>query len=113
MTTTIETVDIGWLLFCAALVLVMQAGFTALESGLVRSKNSICRVAFSDGADTALGDTVNIAARLTGEAGAGEVLISSELAAAGGLETTSLERRRLELRGRDQSVDAWVVRPSG
>ena len=26
---------------CAALVLLMQAGFTALESGLVRSKNSI------------------------------------------------------------------------
>jgi ammonium transporter len=39
--TTIETVDVGWLLFCAALVLFMQAGFTALESGLVRSKNSI------------------------------------------------------------------------
>jgi ammonium transporter len=39
--TTIETVDVGWLLFCAALVLLMQAGFTAIESGLVRSKNSI------------------------------------------------------------------------
>ena len=37
----VETVDIAWLLFCAALVLLMQAGFTALESGLVRSKNSI------------------------------------------------------------------------
>jgi ammonium transporter len=37
----VETVDIGWLLVCAALVLLMQAGFTALESGLVRSKNSI------------------------------------------------------------------------
>jgi class 3 adenylate cyclase len=39
--TTAQTVDIGWLLVCAALVLFMQAGFTALESGLVRSKNSI------------------------------------------------------------------------
>ena len=39
--TSIETVDLGWLLLCAALVLFMQAGFTALESGLVRSKNSI------------------------------------------------------------------------
>jgi ammonium transporter, Amt family len=39
--TSVETVDIGWLLVCAALVLFMQAGFTALESGLVRSKNSI------------------------------------------------------------------------
>src|SRR5262245_44772449 len=38
---TAEPVDIAWLLICAALVLIMQAGFTALESGLVRSKNSI------------------------------------------------------------------------
>ena len=36
-----EPVDISWLLVCAALVLLMQAGFTALESGLVRSKNSV------------------------------------------------------------------------
>jgi ammonium transporter len=42
-----ETVDLGWLLICAALVLFMQAGFTALESGLVRSKNSI-NVAFKN-----------------------------------------------------------------
>jgi ammonium transporter len=34
-------VDIAWLLVSAALVLFMQVGFTALESGLVRSKNSI------------------------------------------------------------------------
>jgi ammonium transporter len=34
-------VDISWLLLCSALVLLMQAGFTALESGLLRSKNSI------------------------------------------------------------------------
>src|SRR5262247_2254304 len=37
----VTNVDIAWLLVCAALVLFMQAGFTALESGLVRSKNSI------------------------------------------------------------------------
>ena len=41
MVTGVETVDIGWLLVCAALVLLMQAGFTALESGLVRAKSSI------------------------------------------------------------------------
>jgi len=28
---------------------------------------------------------------------------------AGALETTGLERRTLELRGKDQTVDAWVV----
>src|SRR5215831_17965179 len=49
--TTAETVDIGWLLLCAALVLFMQAGFTALESGLVRSKNSI-NVAIKNFANT-------------------------------------------------------------
>src|SRR5262249_42295321 len=37
----VRDVDIAWLLVAAALVLFMQAGFTALESGLVRSKNSI------------------------------------------------------------------------
>jgi adenylate cyclase len=58
---------------------------------------------------TALGDTVNTAARLTSLAGAGEILISAEAAAAGGLTTTGLERRSLELRGREQSIDAWVV----
>ena len=36
-----DPIDIAWLLVAAALVLFMQAGFTALESGLVRSKNSI------------------------------------------------------------------------
>src|SRR5215475_6577650 len=39
--TSARAVDIAWLLTAAALVLFMQAGFTALESGLVRSKNSI------------------------------------------------------------------------
>src|SRR5262245_51109783 len=33
--------DIAWVLVCAALVMLMQAGFSCLESGLARSKNSI------------------------------------------------------------------------
>ena len=57
---------------------------------------------------TAVGDTVNIAARLTSMAGAGEILISDAAAAAAGLDTSGLEKRALELRGREQSVDAWV-----
>jgi adenylate cyclase len=58
---------------------------------------------------TALGDTVNAAARLADLAGAGEILVSAEAAGAGGLETTGLERRTLELRGRDQSLEAWAA----
>ncbi|WP_334133928.1 ammonium transporter [Tepidimonas sp.] len=35
------SIDLLWLLLCAGLVFVMQAGFLCLESGLTRSKNSI------------------------------------------------------------------------
>jgi adenylate cyclase len=59
---------------------------------------------------TALGDTVNTAARLTDIAGAGEILISAEAASAARLERAGLERRKLELRGREKSVEAWVAR---
>lgn len=38
---TRQALDVAWLLVAAALVMFMQAGFSSLESGLVRSKNSI------------------------------------------------------------------------
>ena len=41
MSTTAQHLDIAWILICAALVMLMQAGFSCLESGLVRTKNSI------------------------------------------------------------------------
>lgn len=36
-----EQINTGWLLACSALVFIMQAGFCCLETGLVRTKNSI------------------------------------------------------------------------
>ena len=39
--TTQENLNFIWIILCAALVFFMQAGFSALESGLVRAKNSI------------------------------------------------------------------------
>ncbi len=45
--------DTTWILFCAFLVMVMQAGFCLLETGLVRSKNSI-NVAFKNLSDFCL-----------------------------------------------------------
>ena len=57
---------------------------------------------------TAVGDTVNTAARLCEAAGAGEVLVSEATAAAAALDTSGLEHRVLELRGREQTVGAWV-----
>ena len=80
--------------------------------GVHTGKSFVGTVGEGDARDfTALGDTVNTTARLTGLAGAGEILISAEAGAACGLDTTGLERRTLELRGREQTVDAWVAKP--
>jgi adenylate cyclase len=57
---------------------------------------------------TALGDTVNTAARLTSMAKAGEIVLSDATATAARLDTSGLEQRTLELRGREQTVLAWV-----
>jgi adenylate cyclase len=82
--------------------------------GVHTGKSFVGTVGEGDASDfTALGDTVNTAARLTDHAGAGEILISAEAAGAGSLQTTGLERRTLELRGRQQSLDAWVARVDG
>ena len=59
---------------------------------------------------TAVGDTVNTAARLAAVAGPGEILLSAEAATAAGIETTGLERRTLELRGRDQRLQVWAAK---
>jgi adenylate cyclase len=99
----------------AARGLLEQTGSDGLPLGVgVHSGRSfVGAVGEGDVKDfTALGDTVNTASRLTSLAGAGEVLISAETAAAGGLETAGLERRTLELRGREQSIDAWVCKGS-
>lgn len=47
MASTHQPVDLLWVLSCAVLVVLMQAGFTCVESGLVRAKNSI-NVAFKN-----------------------------------------------------------------
>ena len=68
------------------------------------------RVGEGDACDfTAVGDAVNTAARLASSAGAGEILVSSSAAEAAGLDAGGLEARTLELRGRDESVDAVVA----
>ena len=59
---------------------------------------------------TALGDSVNAAARLGSEAGAGEGLISEATASAAGLEFEGLERRLLMLKGRQEPMDVVVLR---
>jgi adenylate cyclase len=59
---------------------------------------------------TALGDNVNIAARLASKAGAGEVLVSETAWNAARPETESVERRELELKGKSEAVSVRVLR---
>jgi adenylate cyclase len=61
---------------------------------------------------SALGDTVNIAARLGSEAQAEEVLVSASTARAANLQTDGLERRHLSLKGRNEPVDVVVLQPN-
>jgi adenylate cyclase len=58
---------------------------------------------------TALGDNVNVTARLASAAGAGEILVSDATARAASLAPNGLERRRLDLRGRSESTDVVVL----
>jgi len=58
---------------------------------------------------TGVGDTVNIAARLGSVAAAGELLVSEVSARQAGIDTAGLERRRLELKGREERVEVVVL----
>lgn len=57
----------------------------------------------------ALGDTANTGARLSGEAQAGEILISAATLAAAGLDPAAYERRSLQLKGKTTPFEAWSL----
>jgi adenylate cyclase len=61
---------------------------------------------------TALGDNVNITARLVSVAAPGEALISEAAYTAGGVNLGELEERQLELRGMSEPISARVLRVS-
>ncbi len=58
---------------------------------------------------TALGDEVNVAARLAASAAAGEIVLSESTVAEAGLDATGLEKRTLDLKGKNKPVDVWVL----
>ena len=57
---------------------------------------------------TALGDTVNVTARLASAAAGGEILVSADASKLAGLRS-DLETRHLTLRGRQQPLDVRVL----
>jgi adenylate cyclase len=58
---------------------------------------------------TALGDVVNTTARLASSAATGEILVTDVAAGASGLDSTGLERRHLDLKGKRQATPVYVV----
>jgi adenylate cyclase len=62
----------------------------------------------SDTELTAMGDVVNVTARLSSVAAAGEILVTAGTAAAAGL-SADLPRRSLQLKGKSQATDVVVV----
>jgi adenylate cyclase len=61
---------------------------------------------------TAVGDVVNTAARIQGQAGPGELLFAETLYESVADLYPDLERRELALRGREESVVVCVLRPA-
>ena len=59
---------------------------------------------------TALGDVVNTTSRLASSAGAGELLVSRFAAHAADLDTTGLEHRVIDARGRSEPIEVVVLR---
>lgn len=70
--------------------------------GAVGSKDGLTNI-------VALGETVNTAAHLASQAGAGEVLITPEVMHSSGLDVTAAERRSLTLKNDSEPSDVFVV----
>jgi adenylate cyclase len=58
---------------------------------------------------TALGDTVNVAARLSSSAAAGETLVTLETAASANLDAARYQRRELDLKGKSAPTSVLVL----
>jgi adenylate cyclase len=58
---------------------------------------------------TALGDAVNVTARLASAAGPGELLVTAAAAEAATFEEAGLEHRSLDLRGKSTATDVLVI----
>ena len=59
---------------------------------------------------TAMGDAVNITARLASAAGMGEVLVTDGAMASAGMSSEQFERRSLELKGKSEATHVHVLK---
>ncbi len=61
---------------------------------------------------TALGDDINVGARIADSAATGEILASRRLTETIGMDTTGLEHRELNLKGKSMPFEVAVVKPT-
>ncbi len=61
---------------------------------------------------TALGDDINVGARLADSARTGEILASRRFTEAVGMDTSRLEKRELHLKGKTTAFDVAVIAPT-
>jgi class 3 adenylate cyclase len=59
---------------------------------------------------TVLGDAPNTAARLGSAVASGELAMSDDIVAAAEVDTSGLDRRVLELKGKAEPFNAWIER---
>lgn len=82
-------------------------------AGISTGEAFVGNVGGSDVTDyTVLGDTVNVAARLQGEAAAGEILISDDTYTSVRNMFPNAARRQLLLKGKSEPVIAWQIAPA-
>ena len=108
-----RAVEAGEAMLAAVADPELVAGGVRVGAGVHTGDAFVGTVGSDDRLDfTALGDTVNVAARLGSEAAAGELLVSAVAWQAAG-RSDSPERRSLHVKGRAEPLDVVVLRRAG
>jgi adenylate cyclase len=91
-------------------LLAATAGWISIGAGVNTGIAFVGAIGPDDQAEfTAMGDPVNVAARLASAAGAGELLVSAAALQAASFDDSGLEHRRLDLKGKSESTEVAVL----
>ena len=91
-------------------VLAATAGWISIGAGVNTGIAFVGAIGPGDQAEfTAMGDPVNVAARLASAAGGGELLVSAAAIEAAKFDDAGLEHRRLDLKGKSESTEVAVL----
>ena len=94
----------------AQALLAETASWIPVGAGVHTAVAFVGTVGDGDGLEfTAMGDPVNVAARLASAAGAGEVLVTTAAATAAQIEVVGLEHRELALKGKTETTEVVVL----